>query len=471
MALLITIVVTTFEILGLLSAVVALFHARTSQGAIAWILSLITIPVIAVPLFWVFGRHKFRGYVIQRQTDDSKLSHIVESIRAKENWSDETSYDKGRLRALKALAKLPYTQGNRTKLLIDGQATFDNIFAGIAGAEEYILIQFFIVRDDEIGRQLQERLIDKARQGVKIFFLYDQIGSNKLPGAYLDELRAAGVHISPFRSTRGILNRLQINFRNHRKIVVVDGQIGWLGGLNVGDEYLGRSAFGPWRDTHIRIEGPAVLGLMFSFVEDWHWATGEQLELDWEKPVAHKDGHTVIIIPSGPADPYDTASLMIQQAIQAAKKRFWIASPYFVPDVGVIQALHLAALRGVDVRILIPDKPDHFLPYLSAFAFVGDMIKSGVNIYRYTAGFLHQKVFLVDANVSAVSTVNLDNRSFRLNFEITAIVFGPRFARQVEKMFKRDLENSRQMTIDDVRGKNILFKLACRASYLAAPVQ
>lgn len=263
-----------------------------------------------------------------------------------------------------------------------------------------------------------------------------------------------------------------MNFRNHRKIVVTDGRIGWVGGHNVGDEYLGKTKrFNGWRDTHMRISGPAVLGLQVAFMEDWNWATDEWLSLRWDFAAAESSNTPVLILPSGPADTVATASLMFQHAIHSAQKRIWIASPYFVPDDGIINALQLAEMRGVDVRILIPDQPDHLLVYMSAFAFFGKMLQSGIVIYRYTAGFLHQKVFLVDDSAAAVGTANLDNRSFRLNFEVTGIVLDQEFASQVEKMLRNDFERSRKMTLTEIEEKPIWFKAAARAAYLTAPLQ
>jgi cardiolipin synthase len=475
MALLITIVVTTIEIIGIISAIVALYHPRTSQGTIAWIVSLLTIPFVAVPLYWIFGRNKFHGYSVLRQKGDAEFEHLALMLRnQQEGIENFPLYEKSRLTALKRLARLPYTQGTKATLLIDGDATFRSIFAGIAAAQEYILVQFFIVHDDLIGRELKNNLIIKAQQGVRVYFLYDEMGSHALGDTYLDELKSAGVRIHSFHSTRNIWNRFQINFRNHRKIVLTDGKLAWIGGHNVGDEYLGRSKkFGHWRDTHILLDGPAVTSVQLSFVEDWFWATDEKLtdHLTWDATHYHKDGHTFLILPSGPADEFETASLMIQQAIQEATERFWIASAYFVPDEGVKQALHLAALRGVDVRILIPDIRDHWLPYLSIFAIAEDMIKAGIKIYRYDDGFLHQKVFVVDELGAAVGTANLDNRSFRLNFEITAIGIGPQFANTVAKMLEDDFDNAFEMTTEFIHDKPFYFKLASHAAYLTAPVQ
>ena len=471
---LLTLIISIFETLGIISAIVALVRPRTSQGAIAWIISLLTIPYIAVPLFWIFGRTKFHGYVSLRQKGDSQLAHIAQALREKEEALLEVPpYQQSRLSALEKMAKLPYFSGNELEILIDGERTFDSIFSSFDQAKHYILVQFFIVRDDNIGREFKARLVAKAKQNIKVYFLYDEIGCRRLDASYWDDLREAGVHVSSFHSTRGIWNRFQLNFRNHRKIVIVDGRIAWLGGHNIGDEYMSRSRrFGHWRDTHIRIEGPAVLGVQFSFVEDWHWATTEKLlELNWEPRQPRKNGHILLVIPSGPADEFETASLMIQQAIQEANERFWIASAYFVPDEGVMQALRLAALRGVDVRILIPDKLDHVLPYLSVYSVAGDMIKAGIKIYRYTDGFLHEKIFLIDDFAAAVGTANLDNRSFRLNFEITAIALGDNFASQIEAMLEKDFARAREMTLRHIHRKPLWFKLVSRAAYLAAPAQ
>lgn len=474
MALLITIIVTGIEIIGVISAIVALYYPRTSQGAIAWIVSLLTIPYIAVPLFWIFGRNKFHGYINLRQKGDTELQHLTEMLHNQQKALETLSpQEKSRLIALTRLARLPYTYGNRAQLLIDGDSTFKSIFDGIETAEKYILVQFFIVRHDALGDQLKASLIKKAQQGVRVYFLFDEIGSHKLGNEYLDELRQAGVRVHSFHSTRNIWNRFQINFRNHRKIVIVDGKIAWIGGHNVGEEYLGRSKrFGHWRDTHILLDGPAVQSAQLSFVEDWYWATDKKLNnLDWQATTSHGDGHTFLILPSGPADEFDTASLMIQQAIQEASERLWIASAYFVPDEGVKQALMLAALRGVDVRILIPDRRDHWLPYLSIFSIAQDLIKVGIKIYRYQNGFLHQKVFLIDDSAAAVGTANLDNRSFRLNFEITAIGFGEKFVQNVEDMLVEDFDHAFEMTMEFIQKKPFYFKLASHAAYLTAPVQ
>lgn len=461
------------QLLGLMTSVFALLSTRTSQGTIAWVVTLIAFPWLGVPAYFFFGRTRFNGYVSARVEDEKGFRKKLGVVR-----KDLIPYLSPQpqqhewLRAFEVLAKLPFTQGNATKLLINGQETFDDIFKGIRDAKDYVLVQFYIVRDDDLGLQLWSALTDAAERGVRVYFLYDEIGSYSLSEQYLDSLSETGIIVHSFHSPRSTQNRFQLNFRNHRKILVVDGKAAWIGGHNVGDEYLGKSDRYPlWRDTHIRLDGPAALGAQLSFVEDWHWVTETTPVLNWLPSVPHNGTQRVLILPSGPSDSFETASLMMQQAIHIAQQRIWIASPYFVPDEGVQQALRLAAIRGVDVRILIPEKTDNWLIYLSVFSLVGGIIKAGVKVLRYQRGFLHQKVFLVDDHLAAVGTANMDNRSFRLNFEITALVDDKAFAHEVETMLLEDFEGSNEMLMDEIETKPLWFKILSRAAYLSAPVQ
>ena len=470
-----TILFVIFHVLGLLSAIDAVMNTRTSQGAIAWGVSLVAFPYVAVPAYWILGRSRFHGYVTARQTGDAKLRDFGlaagDSIKAYILPETELQ-DVEAGRAAQSLAGMPFLTGNSAELLIDGDATFASIMEGIDAATNYILFQFFIVHDDDIGREVKDHLLAKAKEGVRVYFLYDEVGSHDLPKSYKDELRAAGAEVFDFHTQKGSGNRFQINFRNHRKVVVVDGHTTWIGGHNVGDEYLGRDPeFGNWRDTHVKIVGPSALAAQLSFVEDWHWATGNMLELSWT-PVPATDGDMqVLIVPSGPADRLETATLMFIHAINTAKKRLWIASPYFVPDEGIINALQLAGLRGVDVRILIPDKPDHFLVYMAAFSYLNETAEAGVKFYRYLDGFLHEKAMIIDDLAATIGTANFDNRSFRLNFEITAILGGEEFIAEVEQMFLDDLAKSREMDGGEYDDKPWYFKLGVKLARLTAPVQ
>jgi cardiolipin synthase len=354
-------VALVFHVLGFLSSVDAIMGTRTPQGAIAWGVTLNTFPYVAVPAYWVLGRSRFQGYVDIRRTAEGELADSVArglEILRPYMVPPEVMDTAPTGRAAERLAGLPYLTGNDTELLVDGDATFTSILEGIDRARDYVLFQFFIVKDDEIGREVQRHLMDKAREGIRVYFLYDEIGSHALSRGYLRGLRDAGVQVRPFNSRKGPTNRFQINFRNHRKVVVVDGKEAWIGGHNVGDEYLGRDPeFGRWRDTHMKIVGPAVLGVQLSFLEDWYWATEEYPGLTWTPVPAEGANRPVLILPSGPADEVETAALMFigSPAGRAARGR----RPY--PDTGrtrppggVSGGLHLRRGCGPDGSPILP---------------------------------------------------------------------------------------------------------------------
>ncbi|MDX5298999.1 MAG: phospholipase D-like domain-containing protein, partial [Gammaproteobacteria bacterium] len=249
------------------------------------------------------------------------------------------------------------------------------------------------------------------------------------------------------------------------------GRAGVVRGRPLGDEYLGAaSGLAHWRDSHCRIEGPAVLALQLTFLEDWYWATHNIPRLHWRPWLPSGGDRHVVVLPSGPADDVETCTLFFMHCITRAQKRLWIASPYFVPDLQILHALQLASLRGVDVRVLIPENPDHRVVWLAAYSYLVQAERAGVGIYRYKPGFMHQKVLLVDDRFAAIGTANLDNRSMRLNFEVNAIVEDETFVEEVERMLVRDLAQSRRMTAQDYRNRSTLFRLACRAARLMAPL-
>ena len=466
------IVILLVEILGILTAVHAVMNVSTSQGAVAWAVALVTLPFITLLLYAIFGRNKFQGYVSMRNRRDAAIHHLSDTLQADaENKKLTRKSELKATAALVTLADMPILGFNQSQLLINGQETFDHLFEDIAAARSYILVQFYIVTDDHLGRQLKDRLIDKARDGVRIFFLYDEIGSYQLPANYLREMVQTGIHVSAFHSTRGKANHFQLNFRNHRKIVVIDGDTAYVGGHNVGDVSLSRHPkFRPWRDTHVKIMGPVAKAIQFCFVEDWHWATSQVPNLNWELAPFPGGSEEVLMVASGPADTMETCALMFVQVINMAKERIWIASPYFVPDLQILSALKLAVLRGVDVRILLPEKPDHLTVHLASFSYYPNILPAGINLYRYTAGFLHQKVFLVDHQCAAVGTANLDNRSFRLNFELTLLNYHAGFVGAVADMLEEDFHHSRLVKLEDYTERSFIFRLAVRSARLLAPI-
>lgn len=467
------VVLTGVHILGLLAALDAIMKSRTPQGAIAWMLTLIFVPYLALPAYWIFGRSKFQGYVNTRRLRVKDIKAHTQTFRAVRPQLVADFHEHPELIVLERLADFPYTHSNEVRLLVDGKATFDALEEAISQAKEYILFQTYIFREDGVGNRFRDLMVKKASEGVAVYFLYDEIGSYQLSRAFVNELREAGIQVRAFHTTRGKGNRFQLNFRNHRKIVVVDGRFAAVGGHNFGNEYLGLSErFGPWRDTHIALRGPAVQAVQWSFLEDWYWATRETIPVNWEEEPIAGALHTVLVLPSGPADTIETCGLFFVNLINSAKKRIWIASPYFVPDKQVICALQLAALRGCDVRIMLPERPDHLLVYLSSFHFITETaIEDWIRFYRYQPGFLHQKVILVDEEFAAVGTANLDNRSFRLNFEVMVGVVSGSFAAEVEKMLLADFAHCRQVDPYEINGRSFWFRLAVSGSRLLSPVQ
>lgn len=457
--------------LGIAAALHALLNSRSSQGAIAWCLFLVTMPLLALPLYLIFGQNKFRGYIDARRNDNKKL-HAISSKLVSYSPAHTADFDPGQesYTAFEALTGMPLTKCNEVELLIDGQATFDAIFNAIDSATDYVLVQFFIIHDDELGRELQQHLIKKQKEGVPVYLMFDAMGSHSLSAAYLDEMTSVGIKVSAFRTTKGPANKLQLNFRNHRKIVVIDGHSAFVGGHNVGDEYMGRDkTFGAWRDTHVRVRGPAAICAQLSFIEDWFWATKDVPDLKWEPQVPENGNHRVMVIPSGPADTIETCNLLFVHAIHNAQKEIWISSPYFVPDEEVITALQLAALRGVDVRILLPAQADHMLVYLASFSYLDVLDLPGISFWRYDPGFLHQKVILSD-QIAIVGTANADNRSFRLNFEISMLFADADFVSQVRRMLEEDFKNSHLTSADDYHKAPLYFKAGVKFARLLSPI-
>ena len=472
-------IVSAFYVAGIIAAIESVMTVRTAQGAIAWSVSLVSFPFVAVPAYLVFGRSKFEGISDAYQERKGEIDDLIKDINAKlEPWAELAVDDNAELTAIEKLTTMhqqisgmQLTHSNRPELLVDGDATFESILKGISNAQQYVMIQFYMFHDDGLGRRVQKALIERAVAGISVYMLYDDVGSSGLPGSYISELKSAGVHVTSFDTTQGIFNQFQFNFRNHRKMVVVDGVTGWLGGLNVGDEYLGLDPeFSPWRDTHLKVTGPVVMQLQAVCMWDWYWATREIPALNWQPKAADEGNATVMIVPSDPSQKMETASLLFISAINEARERLWLTAPYFVPDEAVTKALQLAVLRGVDVRVLLSGKPDSLPVHLAGFHYIQMLGTHGVEFYSYEPGFLHEKVLLVDNRIATVGTANFDNRSFRLNFEVTALIVDLSFANEVEAMLKADFAHARLIDVAELDKKPFWWKVGVKLARLAAPV-
>ena len=429
----------------------ALVNVRTSQATVAWTVGLISLPIISLPLYWVLARSKFQGYrevireVESRQCDSG--SNIQAQLRT-ESYTRSTSLNTA-IEQVADVMDTPLSNATDCDLLIDGKSFFACLFAEIAKATKYVYVEFFIFRDDEIGNQLAQCLIERAQAGVKVRLLYDEVGCLGLSNSYLQRLTNAGVEVHPFNTRQGWVNRFQINFRNHRKIVVIDGNTAIIGGLNIGIEYMGsKDESSRWRDTGLKVSGPITLKAQAVFAGDYFWAARENLpEAHWTptppKPTSGQVGNAVCCA-TGPADLRPRATMMYCSLANSAKSRLWICTPYLVPDEASIVALHMAKARGVDVRLLIPDRADHLLVYLAGFHYENEFTAASIPVYRYHTGFMHQKCVLVDDQLAMIGSTNLDNRSLHLNFEIMLGISDPDLLLQIEAMLTEDFAQASQ---------------------------
>ncbi len=458
-------------LVGGIVAIHAATSTRTAQGAAAWVVSLISFPFLAVPAYLFLGRNRFAGRAQALRESHGGFERVVE--RYQEGFSplamvagDQPSWR----HALEQLTGFEISGGHDIKLLINGEATFDSILEGISQAREYILFQFYMINNDELGGRVRDALVERAAAGVRVFVLYDEIGSLGLDERFIDSLAEAGVQVTAFKPTRGRGNRFQINFRNHRKMMVVDGVYAWVGGHNVGDAYLGRNPdFSPWRDTHVRIEGPAVMQIQLTILGDWYWATSDILEVNW-RPGVVEDGKQVVILSTGPASRLENASLFFVSALNHARQRAWLSAAYFIPDDAVIKALQLAALRGVDVRIITSAKSDSLPTRLAGFHYINELRDLGIRFYAYAPGFMHQKVMLIDHEISSVGTHNIDNRSFRLNFEVSAVILDEAFNQEMGRMLEEDFDQALEIDPADFDRQTLWWRLGVKFSRLFAPL-
>lgn len=455
---------------GLISALDALALARSSQSAIAWCVSLVLLPEASLPIYWIFGRDRFKGYAellkefrLNREREVSAYENIYKRYVA-----HAVSLERTAEAQFESIAGDEFTTFNSGTLLIDGERCFDAMLKAIDSATAYVLLQSYIIRADSVGQRFKQSLMRAAQRGARVYVLYDEVGSSALADNWKADLAACGARVEAFATRRGRGNFFQVNFRNHRKLLIVDGKSAFVGGLNIGDEYLGKDHnLNPWRDTQLEVRGPAVMQLQRIFLADWLWAAGEELALDYEPA---STGHCQMLpVATGPADELQNCLFLYLEMIRSARSKLWLASPYFVPPEPLMAALQMAALRKVDVRILLPSKPDHYLVWLASFPYLRELLRCGIKVYRYP-GFNHQKVSLIDDGLCSIGTVNLDNRSILLNFEVTLLAADAALAGQIEHMLLHDFSISKQLSLAEVDNQPLHLRMGQRLARLFAPI-
>jgi cardiolipin synthase len=456
-------------IVGFICAAMAILRSRTPQGATAWVMSLLSFPFLSVPAFICLGRNKFEGYNIKRRILDSKVQKEFNELNPIHSELNPNSDElKIITRAISTSNQPGFTGKNKLKLLINSDQCFPDMLAEIENAKEYIIFQFYLVRPDDTGKIFLNALMKKAKEGVKVTFMNDAIGV-MIPKNILRDMEAAGVEVGTFNeSTRR--GKLQINFRNHRKIVVIDGRVAYLGGLNIGDEYASLNPkYGAWRDTNVKIEGPSVIAAQLACAKDWYCIHEKPIRANWDIKSTDQNA-SVMVLHTGPADDKHACLLSHIALINSATKRLWIANAYYVPPESLMDAILLASLRGVDVRVLLPGYSDAKFVMLASKVYQKQLLKHGVKVYRYHRGFLHQKVMIVDDVFSVVGSANFDCRSMFINFEVSMISTDRQLNKECAKMLFDDFSCSVEVHLKEFAHLPLWEKIITRGANLLAPV-
>ena len=469
-------------LLNIFLAITVIFlERRNASSTWAWLMVLFFVPVLGFILYLILGQ-KVRKRKLNKLLGDNQ--RIIEDAMEKQRLelggrrllpegSELAEYQDMMYMNLVTGYAL-YTSHNEIAIFTDGNQKFDSLMADIEAAERHIHLEYYIVRGDALGRRLAEALAKKAGQGVEVRFLYDHIGSSNLPRLLFIELRACGGMEAAFVPSRIPYLNLKINYRNHRKLAIIDGKIGYIGGFNIGDEYLGLNAhFGEWRDTHLKVTGAAVLQMQAQFMMDWNLATSGRVELSpsyFPIPKASVGRIGMQLVASGPDTEYQEIKNAYIKMISSAKKTICLQTPYFVPDESLMTALRIAALSGVKVSIMLPSKPDHFFVYWATHSYLGELLASGVRVYLYERGFLHAKTLVVDGKVASVGTANLDNRSFKLNFEMNAFIYDTETSSRLSEIFHEDIRLSRELTIHDYGRRPLFNRFKESISRLLSPI-
>jgi cardiolipin synthase len=479
------IVMAALETLALLAHVVVigavlLARRRDPTATLAWILFILLAPFIGAAAYLALGRTRARRLAKRSSLAEARLRSLLSRHAVRARLDRESGSPDVRthtmIRLGSALASTPASWGNAARVLNDADVTYREMTLAIHQARHHIHVEFYIIQPDTVGTALRDLLLARAATGIEVRVLCDAIGSMSLPDDFWDPLRAVGGHAATFSPLSKLIphwrRRDRVDFRNHRKIVVVDGRVGFTGGINVGKEYLGLDPdIGRWRDTHLRIEGPAVLSLQQTFLQDWLLTTNQTLDDERYLPSGSPAGECLVqVIDSGPNQAWASVELYYAQAIALSCQRVWITNPYFIPSQLIESALTLAALRGVDVRILLPKKSDSRLVTLASHSYYAPLLHAGVQIFEYARGFVHAKTMVVDDWVATVGSANMDMRSFKLNFEINAFVFGQRLCDDLARQFTADLEDATQVTKEWDRRMGLARRLVRGIARLLSPL-
>lgn len=435
-----------FQILYVATAlgtmIIVISENRNPLKTISWVLILLLLPLVGLIIYYFFGEDSRKQRLISHKMYKKLNRRSIGRKELLETLNPPAEY-KGLVNLLNRLKASPLYGGTSITFYSDGKEKFKALFEELEKAEKHIHIQYYIFLDDEMGCKTRDILVRKAAEGVEVRLIYDDVGSWKAKRKFFKDMQEKGIEVQPFLKVAFKFLTSRVNYRNHRKIVVIDGKVGFVGGMNVADRYIKGINGGVWRDSHLKMEGKGVAGLQTSFLIDWYSSRKEFLASDGYYPLLENKGDNMLqLVTSGPVGPYKDIHLGILQAISNAKESIYIQTPYFVPTDSLLQVIQMAAMRGVDVRLMLPRDSDTTFVHIASRSFLKEVLDAKVNVYFFEAGFLHSKLMTVDNSLTITGSANMDMRSFEHNFEIDAFIYNEETCRQAQDIFFRDMEQS-----------------------------
>ncbi|WP_028401228.1 cardiolipin synthase [Ectobacillus panaciterrae] len=432
----------------LISVYSLMLENRTAQHTLLWIYVLVFFPILGYIFYLYSGQLSLKGYLFKsKRVNDRELLRTIEARDYEPDFSSLNDHQRCFAQYCDRAALTMMNNATQTNVLKNGAETFEAIKKCLKEAQHFIHMEYYIFRSDRLGKEIIDILMEKAKEGVAVRFLYDAMGSLTFANSDVEKMKKAGIQVHPFLPIKlGFFNQ-KFNFRNHRKIIIIDGKIGFVGGLNVGVEYLGEDEkIGFWRDTHLALEGAAVQTLHAVFLLDWEYVCSECLlqEDSYIQPASAKEDGLVHVVATGPDTP--DMSDFYYTMISCATKSIWIASPYFVPNESIRTALRVAARKGIQVRIMLPEINDGFLTQYATRSYIPELLRCGIEIYFYKKGFMHQKVLIVDGDVASIGTANMDMRSFQLNFEVNVFLIGCSSVQDLVTHYEEDIKDSERVS-------------------------
>ena len=474
---LLTNILTIIYGLNILAIIALIFFERKNPTLTwAWIMVLTFLPIVGFIIYLFIGhgmsKHKmFKNKII----DDNTRKEYLNEIRTTYVYDVDSNKNQDLITMNTAQSKAIYSQHNRIKVIFDGKEKYEELFESIKKAKKYIHVEYYIIQKDEVGLEFIKILSEKAKEGVEVKLLYDAMGSNKLNRKkYFKEFKANGGKCAAFFPSVIPYLSFRINYRNHGKIVVIDGEVAFTGGFNIGKEHICKDKkIGYWRDTHLKIEGEGVEDIEERFLLDWIYASREKIN-DYSKYFPKVDNIKEItgmqVVSCGPDNDEQHIRNGYLKIINNARKNVYIQTPYFVPDETMLNSLKISALSGVDVRLMIPGKPDHKTMFWAANSYIGELLEAGVKVYYYQKGFIHAKTIVADGAVSSVGTANMDIRSFKLNFEVNCFIYNKEIAEIMENQFEEDMKASNQVEINEFSKRSVLDRLVESVVRLVSPL-